>query len=113
MPSLLPGSFNFLLLPIFQHILTSYLTKKRRKGSHHAAGANSLRSYHLGMMIESLWNLEDYAGSLSWTEIAVHEAIEARDKKSTAASTEENVEKVTLIKRSRVGWLSALNSCSL
>jgi len=91
----LPGYSSF-FLGLFQHILTSYLTKKRRKGSHHASGANSLRSYHLGMMIESLWNLEDYAGSLSWTEIAVHEAIEARDKKSSAASAEENVEKVTV-----------------
>ena len=47
------------------------------------------------MMIESLWNLEDYAGSLSWTEIAIHEAIEARDKKSSTVSAEENVEKVS------------------
>ena len=50
---------------MFQHILSSYLTKKKRKGAHYA-GANALRSYHLCMMIESLWNLEDYSSSLSW-----------------------------------------------
>jgi len=48
------------------------------------------------MMIESLWNLEDYAGSLSWTEVAIHEAIEARDKKAAAPSGDENGDEVTM-----------------
>ena len=57
-----------------------------------------MRSYHLAMMIESLWNLEDYGGSLSWTEVAIHEALEAREKKSASLNTEQSQEKVRTIR---------------
>ena len=40
------------------------------------------------MMIESLWNLEDYSGALSWAEVAVHEALEDLDKKKSDESDE-------------------------